>query len=342
MSSTRKAIAAGLGGAAALTAGWIAAQRADQAAVEADPRARELFAPFGGERSVVRAADGTALWVRSFGPVDAPALIFVHGWTCAAEFWKLQLAALQGERRLIAFDLRGHGQSERPRDRNYTIETFAQDLDSVMEACVPEGQRAMLIGHSLGAMTIVAWAGANPEKVDSRVASAVLLNTGVGDLISESLVVAGLPKRFAGFERLAGEAVLRARAPIPTFTGPIASRVIRYAVMSPDSSPAQVAFCEQLVLSCPADVRSAVGGTLSELDLREALADLRAPTLVIAGELDRLTPPIHAHQMAEHLPDVLDVIEIPRSGHMSPVEFPERVNHLLAELAGAPLAAAVS
>ena len=81
----------------------------------------------------------------------------------------------------------------------------------------------MLIGHSLGAMTIVAWAGAHPEKVDARVASAVLLNTGVGDLISESLVVEGLPDGLAGLERFAGEAVLRARAPIPTFTGPIAS-----------------------------------------------------------------------------------------------------------------------
>jgi len=340
MSSTRKALAAGIGGAAALTAGWIATQRADERAVAADPRAHELFAPFGGERSVVRADDGTALWVRSFGPVDAPVLIFVHGWTCAAEFWKLQIEALKGERRLIAFDLRGHGQSERPRDRNYSIETFARDLDSVIEACVPEGQRAMLIGHSLGAMTIVAWAGAHPEKVDGRVASAVLLNTGVGDLISESLVVEGVPGGMAGIERLAGEAVLRARAPIPTFTGPIASRVIRYAVMGPDSSPAQVAFTEQLVLSCPADVRSAVGGTLSKLDLRGALADLQAPTLVIAGELDRLTPPVHAHEMAEQLPDVLDVIEIPRSGHMSPIEYPEQVNVLLSELAGAPIAVA--
>ena len=58
------------------------------------------------------------------------------------------------------------------------------------------------------------------------------------------------------------------------------------------------------------------------------------PTLVIAGELDRLTPPKHARLMAEALPDVLDVIELPRSGHMSPIEFPEQVNSLLAELAG--------
>ncbi len=90
MSTSRKALAVGVGGAAALAAGWIATQRHDARAVAADPHGRELFADFGGSRSSVRAADGTALWVRSFGPEDAPALIFVHGWTCAAEFWKLQ------------------------------------------------------------------------------------------------------------------------------------------------------------------------------------------------------------------------------------------------------------
>ncbi len=342
MSATRKAVAAGIGGAAALTAGWIATQRADSRAVAADPRSRELFADFGGRRSCVRAADGTALWVRSFGPEDAPALIFVHGWTCAAEFWKLQTKALAEERRLIAFDLRGHGQSERPRSRDYSIETFARDLDAVIESCVPEGQRAMLVGHSLGAMTIVAWAGEHPEKVDARVASAVLVNTGVGDLISESLVVEGLPEGLGSLERIAGETVLRARAPIPAATAPIANRVIRHAVTGPEASPAQVAFCERLVVSCPADVRAAVGGTLTALDLRHALGSLRAPTLVVAGECDRLTPPKHAYEMATDLPDVLDVIEIPRSGHMSPIERPDEVNRLLSELAGIATPAAAA
>jgi pimeloyl-ACP methyl ester carboxylesterase len=335
----RKALAAGIGGAATLAAGWIATQRADQRAIEADPKGDALFAEFGGERRVVRAQDGTALWVRTFGPPDAPSIVFVHGWTCAAEFWKLQVEALKGERHLIAFDLRGHGQSERPRDRDYTIETFARDLDSVLESFVPEGERAMLVGHSLGAMTIVAWAGEHPEKVDSRIASAVLVNTGVGDLISESLVVEGVPDGFAQLERFASEVVLRARAPIPTFSAPISNRVIRYAVTGPDATPAQVAFCEQLVLSCPADVRGAVGGTLTRLDLREALADLTVPTLVIAGEKDRLTPPKHALEMANALPNVIDLLVVPRSGHMSPIEFPAEVNRPIAEMAGAPLAA---
>lgn len=335
MSAARKGVAAGLGGAALAGAAWIATQRSDRHAIEQDPRARELFADFAGSRSSVRAADGTALWTRTFGPDDAPTIIFVHGWTCAAEFWKLQIEALRGERRVVAFDLRGHGQSERPANGDYSIETFADDLDAVIRATVPKGERALLVGHSLGAMTIVAWAGENPELVDERVSSAVLINTGVGDLISESLVVEGLPDGFARLQRRAGEAVLRARAPIPAVSTPISHRIIRYAVTGPDATPAQVAFCERLVLSCPSEVRGSVGGALSRLDLKHALAELTVPTLVVAGELDRLTPPKHAYEMALELPDVLDVVEIPRSGHMSPVEFPEQVNGLIAELAGA-------
>jgi pimeloyl-ACP methyl ester carboxylesterase len=334
VSTAGKAIAAGAGTAAMLAAGWAAAQRRDQRAIAADPKGPELFAELGGARRSVRTADGTALWVRTFGPDDAPTIVMVHGWTCAAEFWKLQVAAHKGERRIVTFDLRGHGQSERPPNGNYTIETFAEDLQAVLEAEVPAGERALLVGHSLGAMTIVAWAGSHRDLVDERVSATVLVNTGVGDLISDSLVVEGMPDSFAQLERLAGQGLLRARTPIPATSTPLSHRLIRYAVVGPDASPAEVAFCEQLVLSCPADVRGAVGGTLSRLDLNESLADLTVPTLVIAGERDRLTPPRHAHEMAQALPELLDVVEIPRSGHMSPVEYPDEVNRLIAELAG--------
>jgi pimeloyl-ACP methyl ester carboxylesterase len=293
-----------------------------------------LFAEFGGRRSSVRAEDGTAIWVRTFGPDDAPTIILIHGWTCSAEFWTLQVAALESERRIVAFDLRGHGQSERPPTKNYSIETFGKDLDAVMRVCVPEGERALLVGHSLGAMTIVAWAAAHPEAVDERVSAAVLVNTGVGDLISESLVVEDVPGNLARLQRFAGESVLKARAPIPAFSSPITHRVIRQFVVGPDATPAEVAFCERLVLSCRADVRSAVGGTLSTLDLKLALARLVVPTLIITGSDDKLTPPAHAREMAAALPEVLELTEIPGSGHMSPVEFPGQVNDLIAQLAG--------
>lgn len=342
MAAREKTLAAGLGGIAALAAGWATTQRSDRAAIRSDPNYEPLFRPLEGPYEGVTARDGTRLAARVFGPEGAPTIVFAHGWTCSDAFWKLQVEALRGDRRVVTYDQRGHAESDRAVSGDYSIEAFGHDLDAVIEACVPEGERALLVGHSLGAMTIASWAGLHPEKVDERASAAVLCNTGVGDLISESLVVAGLPDSFARVERLAAEATLRARAPLPAFSTPLTYRMIAYAVLGPNATPAQVAFCERLVLDCPADVRSTVGGTLSRLDLYESLGRLTVPALVIAGERDRLTPPVHAREMASALPDVLDLVEIPGSGHMSPVEFPGEVNRLVGELAGSAAASDVA
>jgi pimeloyl-ACP methyl ester carboxylesterase len=341
MAARRNGLIAGLGAAAALAAGWAVTQRRDRAAIRADRNYGPLFADLVGPYKRVSAHDGTQLAARVFGPDGAPTIVFAHGWTCSDSFWKLQVEALRGERRIVTYDQRGHAESERARNGDYSIETFGRDLQAVLDACVPAGQRALLVGHSLGAMTIAAWAGLYSEQVDDRAAAAVLCNTGVGDLISESLVVEGMPGGFQQLERLAGQAMLRARSPLPAFSTPLSYRMIRHAVVGPDATPAQIAFVERLVLDCPADVRGAVGGTLSRLDLFESLDSLSVPALVIAGERDRLTPPLHAHRMAEALPDLIDVVELPRSGHMSPLELPEQVNELIAEMAGtrAPSAA---
>lgn len=334
MASGRGALIGAGGALAALAIGWAATQRRDRVAIRSDPNYEPLFADLVGPYESVEAEDGTRLAARVFGPEGAPTIVFAHGWTCSDEFWKLQVAALRGERRLVTYDQRGHAESERARNGDYSIETFGHDLQAVLEALVPEGERALLVGHSLGAMTIASWAGLHRSSVDDRAAAVVLCNTGVGDLISEALVTEGLPGGFGRLQRIAGELALRARAPVPAFSTPLTYRLMAHAVLGPSATPAQVAFCERLVLDCPAAVRGAVGGTLSRLDLFESLAAVTVPALVIAGESDRLTPPPHAHRMAEALPDVIDVVEIPGSGHMSPVELPGQVNDLIAEMAG--------
>jgi len=63
-------------------------------------------------------------------------------------------------------------------------------------------------------------------------------------------------------------------------------------------------------------VRGATGGTLSQLDVFEGLGNLDVPTVVIAGERDRMTPVSHSHRLAELLPRPTEVIEVPGAGHM--------------------------
>ena len=72
---------------------------------------------------------------------------------------------------------------------------------------------------------------------------------------------------------------------------------------------------------------------MSEMELYDALPRLTVPTLVIAGENDRLTPPSHAERIAEALPQLERLIVLPDTGHMGPLERPREVSQALAELA---------
>jgi pimeloyl-ACP methyl ester carboxylesterase len=324
----RRALVAGGGGLAIAGTAWAATLRADRRAVAADSAGVALRRELGGERMTVVAADGTELAVTVHGPSDAPTLVLVHGWTCAQRFWTLQIQALRSETRVVTYDLRGHGDSARAASGDYSIDAFASDLDAVLRATVPAGERSVVAGHSLGGMTIVAWAGQHADEVRERLSAAALINSGMGDLITESLVVR-TPTALKRLQGALGRAFLSARAPLPRSTTPVSHRVIRRLALSPAASPAAVAFCEELVLSCANDVRAACGGTLSELDMYEAVSRLAVPTVIVAGAADRLTPPVHSEKLAETLPVLVGEVLIPNAGHMSPVSDAEHVNEAL-------------
>ena len=79
------------------------------------------------------------------------ALVFVHGWTCNLTFWKANIPAFAGQTHVIAIDLPGHGQSDKPQIA-YSMEMFAQSINAVLEDAKVE--RATLVGHSMGTPVI--------------------------------------------------------------------------------------------------------------------------------------------------------------------------------------------
>lgn len=323
---------------AAATAGWLLQRRTDHRRIAADPLRHALEAPLGGRPLPVTAADGTRLHAEVFGPEGAPTIVLVHGWTCALRFWTLQVQQLSERFRVVAYDLRGHGSSGRPADPDYSTDAFAGDLDAVLAAALSDGERTVVAGHSLGAMTIAAWAGRHPERVRERLAAAVLVATGLGDLVSESLIIR-TPAPLGRVKGTLGRALLSASAPMPKQSTPITYRAVKHIALSPSASPATVAFSEDLVLESRRDVRAACGSTLTKLDLRQAVASLDVPTLVLAGERDRLTPPVHARRLAEDLPRLAGLVEVPDAGHMLPLEAPDVVTGRIAELADVHLGA---
>jgi pimeloyl-ACP methyl ester carboxylesterase len=311
-----------LAGAAGAGTAWVLAARADRRAVLADPARTRLEKSLPGRPLDVTSRDGTRLCAREFGGADGPAVVLVHGWTCAQAFWTLQIQALAHEARVVAYDLRGHGESEVAASGDYAMEAHAADLEAVLRAA--RARRPVVAGHSLGAMALIAWARDHAGEVDDRLAATLLVNTGVGDLISESLVLRA-PHGAARLRQALGRLLLASSAPLPRRSTPLSHRAIRHLALSPAASPAAVAFCERLVLACPTDVRAACGATLTRLDLFEAVASLTVPTVVVAGEADRLTPPAHARRLAGALPRLHGEALVPRAGHMIPVSDPDAV-----------------
>jgi pimeloyl-ACP methyl ester carboxylesterase len=312
---------------------WFMQLAADRRAIHADPRERDLDVPLRGDALAIASSDGTPLHVWQFGSPDAPAtVVLVHGWTCAAPIWTAQIRALAGpELRVIAYDLRGHGQSGRPEPPDYSIDAHAADFDAVLRAVLVDGQRAVVAGHSLGGMTIVAWAGRHPDGAAGLIAGAVLVNTGMDGLIAQSPILRA-PRRLSKHRDVLLGLVLGSALPLPKGSTPLSSRVVRWVALSSTASPAEVAFCERIVLGCNRDVRALCGNTLSGLDLHRSIASLDVPTVIVGSEDDKLTAPSHVRRLADALPHVVEEIIVPGCGHMSLVTHPDVVTEPIRRL----------
>jgi pimeloyl-ACP methyl ester carboxylesterase len=325
-------VAAAAGGAAA----GIAIQRRHLRALAHDQDYARLVSPLGGRELTVTSADSTTLHAETFGAESGPTLVLAHGWTEQLNFWGpvIRILAAQ-ELRIVAYDLRGHGRSGPAAEHDYALERFGEDVEAVLAATLREGERATVAGHSLGAMSIAAWA--EHHDVEARARAAALINTGLGDLIAGHRLFGELAKSLN--HSWSSRAFLGSRAPIPSFSSPLQQAVIRYCAFGSSATAGDVAFYERMLISCPPDVRAACGVAMSDMDLWHALAKLTVPTLVVAGARDRLTPPAHAQRIANALPHPTGLIELPATGHMSPLERPHEVAAALSRLVGEPAAA---
>jgi pimeloyl-ACP methyl ester carboxylesterase len=318
-------------GVPALAGAWLGVREADRRRLRRDPEWARLNARLEGRTVPVIAPDGTRLHVEVFGPEDADTVVLAHGWTETLRFWAYVTRDLTARGiRVVAYDLRGHGESDPAEGGAYAIERFGDDLEAVLAVCLPEGARAVVAGHSLGAMSIAAWA--DKHDVQRRAKAALLLNTGVGDLIADQLLIPlpGIAK--AVNQTLGVRGFLGNKTPLPRVSTPLSSGAIRYIAFGPNASPAQVAFYERMLVTCPPGVRADIGIAMSEMDLHHALPDLTVPTIVIAGAVDRLTPPSHAERIAEMLPKLRRLVVLDDVGHMTPLERPDVVTDALAEL----------
>ncbi|MGW6241058.1 alpha/beta fold hydrolase [Streptomyces sp. NPDC055094] len=286
--------------------------------------------PHGERELTAVSADGTRIHVEVHGDDGRPAVVLAHGWTCSIRFWAAQLADLAADHRVIVYDQRGHGRTppSAGHSAGYTTDALADDLEAVLAATLEPGERAVLAGHSMGGMTLMA--AARRPVFREHAAAVLLCSTGSSRLIPEALVV---PMRPGRTRTWISRRILGARAPLGPVT-PLSKRILRYGTMGPGAAPDRVAECARIVHACPRPVRVAWSHVLGALDLDAEVRELRVPAVVVVGRDDRLTPPVQARALAAALPDPAGLTELTGVGHMTPVEAPEAVTGAIRSLVG--------
>jgi pimeloyl-ACP methyl ester carboxylesterase len=229
-----------------------------------------------------------------------PALVFVHGAACNRRFWCRQVPRFCAAHRVVAVDLRGHGESDAPSER-YTVRLFAEDLASTCTQLRIESP--VVIGHSLGGLVALDFACAYPD----HVAAAVLIDSPLLPGGNRTEVVRDL---------VAG---LRGRDPDSALRGYFARFFGPY-----DDAATRSWLLDQTVRTEPHVTSSLWEESLVSWDDEAALRECRVPLLYI----DAGTPNADLARAVELCPGLMIARTI-GSGHFSPLVVPEQVNAVL-------------
>lgn len=261
-----------------------------------------------GERLAVETSDGARLVVDVVGPADGPTVVLAHCWGGDVANWAPVAAPLvDSGHRVVRWYQRGHGPSTVGSD-GFAIERFGADLAELLAAL--DVRDAVVAGHSLGGMTTQAMATGHPDVVSERVKGLVLVATSAGALGATALGRSGGP-------------VLRIAAADTLLSSRYGHVLVRGA-LGRGASPAAVRLTRDHFVATSRETRTGVFESIVRMDLRTAGGSIAAPTTVIVGTRDTLTPPSHSRAMASVIPGA-NLVVLPGRGHMLPLEAPDDV-----------------
>jgi pimeloyl-ACP methyl ester carboxylesterase len=308
------------------------------------------------EELVVTAADGLALHVE----IDAadtssrsrrhlagrtPTVVLVHGFCLSNRCWVLQRRALVASGyRVVTYDQRGHGRSGQPALDQCTVAQLGRDLAAVIEATCSTGP-VVLVGHSMGGMTVMSYAGQHPDVVRERVLAVALISTSTGGAEMTEFGLGATVGRVVGS---LGPGVL---SRMSRYAGPIGTlrklgRGVQDAVIQRwafDSavSPELVQFVGEMIFATSFEVMAAFLPDFDALDVSADLAPLLGiETLVMNGAGDLVTPPSHSEEIVRRIPGAEHVV-VEDAGHILMLEHPQLVTQqILMLIARAQRAAA--
>jgi 3-oxoadipate enol-lactonase len=247
------------------------------------------------------------------GSETAPPLLLSNSLGTKLNMWEEQLEALGRHFRLVLYDQRGHGRSPTP-PGPYSIEDLGADVIELLDRL--ELDRVSFCGASMGGMTGM-WLAINaPQRIDR---------------LALCCTSAHIPPRERWIERAE---LVRAKG-MDAIVDASLERWFTPALRN--RRPERVAQLEATLRSLDPKGYAACCGALAEIDLRDRLAEIRAPTLVITGEDDLSTPPDHGRQITNAV-EGAECVMLSPARHLANVERDDEVNrallaHLLAKAA---------
>ncbi|MDB5730531.1 MAG: Lysophospholipase, alpha-beta hydrolase superfamily [Variovorax sp.] len=268
----------------------------------------------------VRGASGADLTVAHYGPAGAPTLVLTHGWGADRHDWDYVISAFKDRFHIVVWDLPGLGESSRARD--YSMQTLASDLDSVVSSI--KDRPVVLVGHSIGGILNIEYARRFPEKMGRDVRALVQVNTTFTNPVET--------KKGAEFSRKLQKPVYEPLLHVVTWVSPVARAFGWFAYQSglahlqlAKQSFAGAETWDQLDEMASYAYRSSTGvvaqGVLGMLhwDGSDVLTKIRVPTLIISGDEDVTTLPSASDRMERDIPSSVRVA-VSRAAHLGPVE----------------------
>ena len=267
-------------------------------------------------------------------PTD-PTIVFVHGYALSLDCWHFQREYFRGKHRIVLYDQRSHGRSERSDNSHATIDQLGHDLDAVLRALVPRGP-VVLVGHSMGGMSIMAFAEHHRATFDERVLGVGLVSTTAGGLKTHHLLGRLLPDQVGA--QLAPR-VVAGLALVPGVVDRVRRRgsnlgfvMAEQFAFGGEVPSAYVEFVDNMLASTSFEVLAQFFPNFDTLDkfaVLSAFADVA--TLILTGTKDVMTSVGLSRRMASLIPTAT-LVECPGAGHMVILERKDKVNAALAEL----------
>jgi pimeloyl-ACP methyl ester carboxylesterase len=288
----------------------------------------------GAEHREVVGADGSKLRVEFFGRQGAPVLILTHGWGLDSTVWRYARAHLADRFRLIVWDLPGLGKSKTPPDGRIQLDRFAEDLRTVIG--LAEGQPVVLVGHSIGGMTLQTLAGLRPELMGEQVKGLVLLNTTflrpIRTTAMSGLVQAVWPVVAVFMKLQIALSPLFHAMKWQSYMSGQTHMAARIGGFGRHVTRQQLEHTALLMTKASPAVEAKGDFAMMDWDVSRKLPDIRVPTLVIVGDRDLITRPDAGETIAAAIPGAR-LQHMTGCGHMGFYEYNEAYDRAIADFA---------